>query len=131
MTRWFSKSGRRRLAGTVLALWVLASLGAPLAGMVSAADGAYRIMVGRVDSSKFPDVKFNVTVIDQQYIPVKGLADGRWELLEDGKPAKVTSISQVIDVDSPITVVLGIDANASTDGRPLKDIKDAAQDFIF
>src|SRR5262249_2750154 len=122
------------IVGAFARLGAVATLVAALAGLAGAvpvhADDAYRVMVSRVDSSRFPDVKFNATVLDSQFVPVSDLAIGDWELLEDGSSVNVTSAAAVTSAESPISVIVGLDSGLTMEGRPLKDIKDAASDFI-
>ncbi len=125
--RWFTGGAFPRLLAVLVMAMTL------LAGAVPARadDGGYRVMIGRVDSRQFPDVRINATVLDNQFIPVTNLKASDWELLEDGQPVPVDTAERVQDIDNPIAVVLGIDVNAGMDGKPLRDTKDAASDFVF
>src|SRR5262249_39561862 len=109
---WFGVPGESRpgfagaFARVGIAAALLGSLVALAASDPARAAEEYRVMISRVDSSRFPEVKFNATVLDAQFIPVNDVTIGDWELIEDGAPVKLTEAGSVTSVDNPISVVV-------------------------
>src|SRR5437763_1564786 len=102
MIRRFRRPRCRIAARAVASVAIVAALLGPLlvgAGRASAADGAYRIVIGSIDSSRFPEVRFSATVIDQTYVPVADLGQN-WDLVEDGKPVKVMAAAPIVATDN-------------------------------
>jgi len=63
-------------------------------------------------------------------VPIAGLTQDEFELLEDGKPVSVSQVTSSINSRVKIAVVLVIDASGSMKGKPFQDARDAANAFL-
>ncbi len=117
--------GRTRHRALIAGLAVWLALGTTASW---AAPSAYRLAVHGVDTSKYPEVRVQVTM------PAELLGDASVEpeftVSENGQPVRDVKAS-VVDADTrPTDIVLVIDTSGSMKGEPIEDAKAAALAFV-
>jgi VWFA-related protein len=74
------------------------------------------VTIYSVDDSNFPAVTVNLGVTDSTGRPVIGLTPSAIEIIEDGAPAEVSSVKDVVDTTQGVAVVLVLDISESMTG---------------
>jgi VWFA-related protein len=119
-----------RCLAYVAVLW-LALLGRVAAVIAQGNDqGGAQASVVSVDSSQFPTLTLMLSVVDANGQPVRGLTPAAISVREDQTDAEVTSVSDVIDNQQGIAVVLAIDVSGSMAGAPIAAARSAAAAFV-
>jgi tight adherence protein C len=111
-------SSSRAVLGLALAMLLSA-----LAPTSAFADDTIRVRMTDVDASAFPEVRFSLSVVDGQDLPVASLGKDEIFVSEQGRPQAIT-----VDPASriaPIALALVIDTSGSMAGRPMADAKAA------
>jgi VWFA-related protein len=67
---------------------------------------------------------------DATGLPIKSLDQDVFSVFEDGQSVADFAIQELADSGQPITVVLVLDSSNSMQGKPLEDIKEAADGFL-
>ena len=89
------------------------------------------VSVQQIDVSRFPQVQGFVSVTDSQGIPIAGLDNKAFQVLEDGKNVSNFSFNPVINSQEPIAVVFILDLSGSmNDNGKLDGAKQATNAFI-
>ncbi|MBI2941129.1 MAG: VWA domain-containing protein [Chloroflexi bacterium] len=115
-----------RLARLALLLILVATL----TGLAYAEGQPSRVSVTGVDPSAFPEMSATVVVLTGAGIPVTGLTRANFEIIEDSKSVPVASVDPTTTNPASITVVLGLDASGSMEGKPLADAVAALTAFV-
>lgn len=110
----------------VLALALTMALGLTGALAQEALTGA----ISQTNSTSFPIVTANLTLVDGTGRPVVGLGRADFELFEDGQPVGDFQVGTAVDSTEPLVVALVIDTSGSMEGKPMADAKAAAGTFI-
>src|SRR4051794_40846584 len=71
------------------------------------------VVIQRIDSTQFPNVRAFVSVANANGIPVTGLDAKSIQVQEDGKPVDGLAVDPVIDSQEPILTALAIDVSGS------------------
>jgi VWFA-related protein len=101
-----------------------------ITGSSLAAEAPARVSVDNTLASGFPTLQSSVLVTDQVGLPITGLKQSDFSVVEDGKSAPVTSVRTVTDVPSDLTAVMVLDTSGSMAGEPLQDAIDAVNMFV-
>jgi VWFA-related protein len=95
-----------------------------------AAEAPAQVSVDKTDASGFPTLQTSVLVTDPLGLPITGLKQADFSVVEDGKGEPVTSVRTVTDVPSELTAVMVLDTSGSMDGEPLQDAINAVNTFV-
>lgn len=89
------------------------------------------LAIQQIDSSQFPKVRVYVSVADSGGVPITGLDDQAFQLVEDGKPVTSIRSQPIIDSQEPVAVVFIIDVSGSmNDAGKMDSAKQAATAFV-
>jgi Ca-activated chloride channel family protein len=81
----------------------------------------YQIAITSVDTAQFPTIQAHVSVLDPNGLPLDGLKQSNFSIIEDGKPVVQYEAQRVEKTKSPITFVIAVDTSGSMSGKPLED----------
>lgn len=116
---------RLRTAGLFLVVvWLL------LRPSVARLQAQQIVVDGPPDSSQFPLVEVRAVVTNPQGVPVAGLDQDQFVVLEDGRRATVEQVESTINPGVQIAVALVLDVSGSMAGEPLENAKEAANNFL-
>ena len=96
----------------------------------SAALGGAVLTLNQINIERFPEIRIYLTAADERGTPLKGLAVSNFSVQEDGSTIRVEGVLPLERGEEPLTVVLSIDRSGSMKGRPIRDARRAAVDFI-
>jgi VWFA-related protein len=99
-------------------------------GQATAAEQPERVTVGMVDPTNFPTIDTSVVVNDPVGLPVTGLTDSNFSVIEDGKSVPVQSVHTVTNLPATMTAILVLDTSGSMSGAPLSDAVAAVNTFV-
>ncbi|MGD9001234.1 MAG: FHA domain-containing protein [Anaerolineae bacterium] len=131
-----SVSGVRRLRP---AQFVRLAVGLMLAGCVVltgarpilAQGGDITITVEEVDTSNFPTVRVSLGVRDQNGVPVPDLAEGGFEIIEDGvETHRPASVNTEENPDAHVSLAIVIDMYRTMEGSPIETAQEATRDLL-
>lgn len=126
MTRWSKNTQLLLTAG--LALVLVAIVTAPALGQEPV-----NLRIDGLDASNFPQMDVQVSVRNNNGVPVTGLAAADFELTEDGSSLKPSEVGSIKNDDVELAVALVVDVSGSMlaeAGKPLEDAKAAANAFL-
>jgi VWFA-related protein len=110
----------------VLVCSLLAAIGHPVV-----AQGTVTVKLDSVDMSRFPQLTVYATVVDENGLPISGLAADRFELVENGQTSFPPQTAQAITNDKAATSVLVlVDLSETMRGDPLESAKAATANFL-
>ncbi|MGH2459477.1 MAG: VWA domain-containing protein [Chloroflexota bacterium] len=116
----------KRLYRCLAALLLPLTLAAPVAEAANLS-----VSVQQIDVSQFPQVQGFVSVTDSQGIPIAGLDNRAFQVLEDGTAVSNFSFNPVINSQEPIAVTFVLDISGSmNDNGKLAGAKQATDAFI-
>ena len=110
--------------------FVVALAGLMLVLMPAAANAGAMLTLNQINIERFPQIKIYLTASDERGTPLKGLGIRNFSVQEDGKPVRVQGVFPLERGEEPLSVVLAIDRSGSMRGRPIRDARQAAADFI-
>jgi len=123
----------RSLRGKPLTMWgvsVWGLVGLVLVLMPAGAKAGAILTLNQINIERFPQIRIYLTASDERGTPLKGLDVGNFSVQEDGKAVRVQGVFPLERGEEPLSVVLAIDRSGSMRGRPIKDARQAAADFI-
>ncbi|MBN1995394.1 MAG: VWA domain-containing protein [Anaerolineae bacterium] len=85
------------------------------------------------DYNAFPELKTTVTVINNSGIPYRQLQPGDFQAAEDGKRVEIKTVTEKVNPDVKISVVLAIDGSGSMGAgnfKPWRQAKESAITFL-
>ena len=91
---------------------------------------AVKVYIPYIDTSHWPQVTASVVVTDAKGRGVFALSGSNFRVWDTGIPVADVSISNAINLDEPINVVLVMDCSSSMEGEPLEGAKIAASTFL-
>jgi Ca-activated chloride channel family protein len=94
------------------------------------ADGPAKVVIQRVNSAEYPQIKAAVEVVDGNGIPITGLTRKDIAVFENNTPVSTATFDSSVDVSLPLGVMLVLDTSGSMKGVPLADAKAAASTFL-
>ncbi len=100
------------------------------AGQSFAAEPPARVSVGKTDAAGFPGIKTTVSVSDVVGLPIVGLKQSDFSVIEDGKTAPITSVETLTNQPADFTAVMVLDTSGSMAGAPLDDAIAAVNAFV-
>lgn len=104
---------------TVFALWS------------NAAAANLGVAVQKIDTTQFPKVRAYVSVANGQGVPITGLDQSAFTLLEDDKAVEQFQVEPIVDSQEPIAVVMAIDVSGSmNDQGKIDGARKAATAFV-
>ncbi len=96
-----------------------------------AAQGPVNVAIDSLDLDAFPRGQVRVTVRDANGVPIPGLGADRFELVEDGRNSfPPSAITQQVNPDAVISVVMVIDISGSMEGKPIQEAIRAANALL-
>jgi VWFA-related protein len=102
-----------------------------LANATVAAEQPARVTVSPMETRAFPELGTTVVVTNSVGVPIIGLKQQDFELVEDGKSVPILALEQqAANRPGDIAVVLGLDVSGSMQGQPVADAVGAIQTFI-
>ncbi|MBN1574101.1 MAG: VWA domain-containing protein [Deltaproteobacteria bacterium] len=91
----------------------------------------YSVKINQIDTSKFPEIKAYISVVDDSNKPVKGLFESNFTITEDGIPGPTNfTVESMLRSGEPIAVVLAIDTSGSMKGQAMEHAREAALKFV-
>lgn len=111
----------RFVAGLVSLLCVL---------MPSAALAGAVLTLNQINIEQFPEIRIYITAADERGTPLKGLTASNFSVQEDGATAQVKRVLPLEQGEEPISVILAIDRSGSMKGKPIRDARQAAVNFV-
>lgn len=97
----------------------------------AAAQGAIGVKLDGVDASQFPKITAQVTVVDENGLPVLGLTPDRFELLEDGQASFAPAEARaVMNEKAAVSVLILLDLSSTMKGAPLQAAREASAKFL-
>jgi VWFA-related protein len=114
---------------TLVTLSILAML---VAGPLSAAaQGPVNVTVDGINLDDLPRAQAMVTVRDANGVPIADLGTDKFELVEDGRNSfPPAAVSQHINPDAVISIVMVIDISGSMEGKPVQEAMRAANALL-
>lgn len=111
-------------------------LAAPLTGLAQTAGplvgdllvGDLLVTLTRLDDTRFPEITFEVSAVDQEGTPVTGLQAANLRISESGSPAAAELVSVEEIYNLPLNLVLVIDTGMA--GGDLEQVKAAAHSLV-
>jgi Ca-activated chloride channel family protein len=88
------------------------------------------LTLNQINIERFPEIRIYLTAADERGTPLKGLTVSDFSVQEDGKTARLQGVFPLERGEEPLSVVLAIDRSGSMRGRPIRDARQAAQDFV-
>ena len=88
------------------------------------------LTLNQINIERFPEIRIYVTAADERGTPLKGLTVSNFSVQEDGKTVQMKGVFPLERGEEPLSVVLAIDRSGSMRGTPIRDARQAAQDFI-
>jgi VWFA-related protein len=99
--------------------------------LVSYAQGVVNLTIDDLNLDDFPTTRTQVTVRNENGVPIVGLTPEQFEIVEDGTasfpPAEVTA---QVNPDAALSVVMVIDISGSMKGKPVEEAMRAANALI-
>ncbi|MBN1937897.1 MAG: VWA domain-containing protein [Anaerolineae bacterium] len=111
----------------ILALALALSASGGIHTHVDAQNDGLSVTVVRVESGAFPQVEVYVSVLDQNGLPVYGLTETHWTIVEKGLPESPPIVVQP-DITQGLDLVLAIDV--SVEASALPQIQETVRKFI-
>jgi VWFA-related protein len=99
-------------------------------GQATAAEQTERVTIGMVDPTNFPTIDTSVVVTDAVGLPVTGLSDSNFSVIEDGKSVPLQSVHTVTNLPAAMSAILVLDTSGSMSGGPLTDAVAAVNTFV-
>lgn len=91
----------------------------------------YSVKINQIDTSRFPEIKAYISVVDDGNKPVKGLFENNFAITEDGTPGPTElTVQSMLLSGEPIAVVLAIDTSGSMKGKAMENARAAALKFV-
>lgn len=120
--------GKKRTFFIILIGVILPSLFLP---SLILAQGNVSLNIDKIDYSQHPNVTLLVTVRDENGIPIPGLQPADFELVEDGRYSfPPGAVASQFNPDAVVSVMLVLDISGSMRGKPLEELKRAANTFM-
>ncbi len=121
MKDWLKHTGYCILISVLMLTSVPASL----------AQGGVTARVDGVDTSQFPRLTAQVTVIDENGLPITGLTADKFELIEDGQASFLPEKAEAVTNNkAAVSVLILLDLSATMKGQPLEAAKQATEKFL-
>jgi len=118
---------RRALAMPAVFIVTLIILGQTLAAVAQAA--SLGVTIEKVDASSFPTVSIYGSVANDQGVPITGLDQSSFSVLEDDKAVEQFQVRSTID-NEPVAATLLVDVSSTMAGSKLDATKQAANAFV-
>ncbi len=95
------------------------------------AQGAVNLSIDDLYMGEFPKANVRVTVRDANGVPIVGLEEGRFEIVEDGRSSfPPTDATMQVNSDAVISIVMVIDISGSMEGKPIEEAIRAANALL-
>jgi VWFA-related protein len=118
----------RTVRWTMVALMVVLVLGSALP---ASAQGVVNLSIDNLQMDEFPKAKVVVTVRNENGVPIVGLGQDKFEIVEDGRASFPPSeVAAEVQADAVISVVMVIDVSGSMEGKPVKEAVRAANALL-
>jgi len=91
---------------------------------------AAKLIIHQIDISNFPQLKVYVSVLDDKGRCILGLSQENFNILEDNKVVGDFKCSSIFPQREWLAIVLAIDVSGSMKGKPLKEAKIGAIEFL-
>jgi len=97
----------------------------------ASAQGAVNLSIDNLAMGDFPRSRVMVTVRDANGVPIAGLEEGRFEIVEDGKASfPPTAVTMQVNPDAVVSVVMVMDISGSMEGKPIEEAIRAANALL-
>lgn len=93
------------------------------------AQGGVILTINQISTIDFPNLTAYVTVSDGNGIPIEGLNQTNFQVIEDGRPTQAFAVDSLLGGNDPISVVLAIDTSGSMI-RAISDAQTAAKTLL-
>jgi VWFA-related protein len=114
---------------TLVAVLIVALLASSL--LPAIAQGPVNITVDDINLDDLPRGQVMVTVRDANGVPIPDLGTDKFEMVEDGRNSFPPSgVSQHVNPDAVISVVMVIDISGSMEGKPIQEAMRAANALL-
>lgn len=120
----------RSTRGTSSAVFGTFLVGLVVALMPSVVIAGAVLTLNQINIERFPEIRIYVTAADERGTPLKGLTASDFSVQEDGRVVRVKGVFPLERGEEPLSVVLAVDRSGSMRGVPIRDARQAAQDFI-
>jgi Ca-activated chloride channel family protein len=115
---------------TIWERFVVGLVGLVVVLVPSAALAGVVLTLNQINIERFPEIRIYLTAADERATPLKGLTASNFSVQEDGSTVRVEGVLPLERGEEPLSVVLAIDRSGSMKGRPIRDARQAAVDFI-
>jgi Ca-activated chloride channel family protein len=115
---------------TVWGRFVVGLVGLLCVLMPSAVLAGAVLTLNQINIERFPEIRIYLTAADERGTPLKGLAVHNFSVQEDGVTVPMTEVLPLEQGEEPLSVVLAIDRSGSMKGKPIRDARQAAKDFL-
>jgi VWFA-related protein len=113
-----------------LTIWGAFVVGLVFVLMPSAVVAGAVLTLNQINIERFPEIRIYLTAADERGTPLKGLTVSNFSVQEDGKVVQVKGVFPLERGEEPLSVVLAIDRSGSMRGKPIRDARRAAHDFV-
>jgi VWFA-related protein len=97
----------------------------------ASAQGAVNLSIDDLSMSEFPGSQVMVTVRDANGVPIGGLDQNDFEIVEDGRASfPPTGVTMQVNPEAVVSVVMVIDVSGSMEGKPIEEAVRAANALL-